>query len=153
MAVLKGSVITFWWDRTMNLKICWLWYISLDNVIPHRRGKVELHNKELQAVDTKWDLILFWVPADVDMLAFHDMIVFFFRKAMVRMRAINPTKYPYEKYRKNLLEFVVLSGWLFNAPYHDKSETEGILFWWKRCLLCKWGMIRISSGMSWTTWV
>jgi hypothetical protein len=57
-------------------------YLILDDLIPHGGGKVEFHYKELQAVNTKWDLILFGVPADVDTLAFHDMIMPFFRKAM-----------------------------------------------------------------------
>ena len=48
------------------------------------------------------------------------------------MRAKNPTKYTYDKYGKDLLEFVILSDWLFNVPYQEKLETDGIPFWCKK---------------------
>ena len=98
---------------------------------------MEFEYKELQEVDTKRDIILFGVPADIDTNAFRHMVLPHFRRTMGKMRARNPSEYPHEKYGKDVPEFVVLSDWLFNAPYQDKSETEGIPFWCKKCIQFK----------------
>ena len=49
-------------------------YLLLDKVISHGGDKVELTYKELQDVDTKRDPILFSIPADIDTMAFKQMM-------------------------------------------------------------------------------
>ena len=108
-------------------------YLLLDEVIPHGGGKVEFTYKELQEVDTKRDLILFGVPADIDTTAFKKMMGQFLRTAMIKMNSKNPRKYPSTKYG-SIPNFAVLSDWLFNAPYQEKPESENIPFWCKKCI-------------------
>ena len=109
-------------------------YLLLDKVIPHGGGKVELSYKELQDVDTKRDHILFSVPADIDTTAFKQMMEQFLRSSMIKMNSKTPTKYPLTRYGTTVTDFVILSDWLFNAPYQEKSETENIPFWCKNCI-------------------
>ena len=109
-------------------------FLLLHEEIPHGGGKVEFTYKDLQEVDTKRDLILFGVPADIDTTAFKMMLQPFLRSAMCKMNEKNPRRYPIETYGLNPPEFVVLSDWLFNAPYQEKSDTEGIPFWCKKCI-------------------
>jgi hypothetical protein len=109
-------------------------YLLLDEVIPHGGGKVELTYKDLQEVDTKRDLILFGVPADIDTTAVKKMMEQFLRQAMLKMKSKNPKKYPATKYGTSIPQFVVLSDWLFNAPYQEQSDSELIPFWCKKCI-------------------
>ena len=109
-------------------------YLLLGQVIPHGGGKVKFTYKELRDVDTKRDLILFGIPADVNTSAFKHMLQSFLWSAMSMMNAKNPQKFSHVTYGTNVPEFVILSDWLLNAPYQEKAETEGIPFWCNECI-------------------
>lgn len=94
-------------------------------------GKITLEYKQMQAVDTDRNWILFGVPSDTHPESFGNMLKPFLQNAMWKMRDKNPSKYKAAKYSSPLPQFVVNIMYVQNVPFR---MTEKLPAWAKKCI-------------------
>lgn len=88
--------------------------------------------KQLQAVDTERNWILFGVPASTHAESFHAMVRPILQDAMHKMAAKNPTgKYPLSKYGGELPTFAVSCMYVSHVPF---DLSKGLNERFKKCI-------------------